>query len=966
MKDKDSPRVRITANGGEADRVIEILEREGFRAELATGAEDFDRGRQFLELMARATNDAVYEWEFASDRIWWSEGFQALFGRSPRGQSLESWRREVHPDDRDDVMASLREAITEGRDRWSAEYRFRRADGGYAYVLERGFVLRDEADQPVRMVGCLMDLTHRREAEEALRRSEARFRELAENVQEVFFHMEVADRRLVYLSPHYARVWQRDPAELADRPLAWLRAVSRGDRAAVVDAFRQGLAGRKVAVDFRILRPDGAERWVRGAVYPIHAADGSLLRIVGTARDITERKTAVLELARTNRALEMLGACNEVLIRNDDETHLLAEICRVAVEIGGYRMAWVGYACHDAGRTIVPMAHAGAEGGYLSEIHLTWSDGDIRGQGPGGRTIRSGRPVVCGDIRVESERFAWREAALRRGFRGLICLPLREGAETIGMLALYSGGTLSPGDEELRLLQKLADNLAFGIGHLRSERERRRMEVAIRQQASLLDTARDAILVRALDHRITYWNKSAERLYGWNRDEALGRSIETLLYRDPEPFRTATAQVVTDGGWVGELRQFAKDGRELVVECRWTLVRDDDGEPASILAINTDVTAHKELERQLLRAQRMESIGTLAGGIAHDLNNILAPISMSIELLRMRFSDERSAGLLETIDQSARRGAAMVGQVLSFARGMEGRRIEFDPAEPLEAVARIARDTFPKNIAIHTLVEPGLPAVEGDPTQIHQVLLNFCVNARDAIPAAGGSITLAAETAGTRDAEAQVRLAVRDTGCGMPPELVEKIFDPFFTTKSIGEGTGLGLSTALAIAKGHRGRIEVDSAPGRGSTFSLLIPALRRGAPAAERPEPDSPSPGGGGGETVLLVDDEAAVREVARQALETFGYRVLSAADGAEALAVHERHAEEIALVLTDMTMPVMDGATLVAQLAKRAPHLPVIVTSGVGAAGAEFPSVRAFLPKPASAAALIGAVREALSHTG
>jgi two-component system, cell cycle sensor histidine kinase and response regulator CckA len=241
---------------------------------------------------------------------------------------------------------------------------------------------------------------------------------------------------------------------------------------------------------------------------------------------------------------------------------------------------------------------------------------------------------------------------------------------------------------------------------------------AASERASLLDLSRDAIMVCGLDHRVTYWNKSAERLYGWTAAEAVGRLRTELKDLNSEVFRQACEKVLLTGEWDGELQQVTKTGRRLVVEARWTLLRDPTGQPRSILVINTDITERKKVEEQLLRAQRMESLGTLAGGIAHDLNNALTPIMMSIELLKLHEHDTARIGVLATIENSARRGAEMVRQVLSFSRGVEGQRVEVQVGHLLKGIEKIAGETFEKNIRVCTTMPADLWVVLGDPTQI--------------------------------------------------------------------------------------------------------------------------------------------------------------------------------------------------------------------------------------------------------
>jgi PAS domain S-box-containing protein len=495
------------------------------------------------------------------------------------------------------------------------------------------------------------------------------------------------------------------------------------------------------------------------------------------------------------------------------------------------------------------------------------------------------------------------------------------------------------------------------------------------EQASLLDKAQDAIVVRDLAHRITYWNKSAERLYGWTADEMLGK-VARDLQPDLAVFDETMRKLMEQGDWVGEIIQTGKDGRHLTVESRWTLVRDARGQGTAVLVINTDITERRKLEQQFLRAQRLESIGTLAGGIAHDLNNVLTPIMVSIGMLSARETDPDRLDILNTLETSARRGADMVQQVLSFARGVEGRRVPVQVGDVVRDIERIVNDTFLKNIDVRTCVAPDLWTVSGDPIQIHQVLLNLCVNARDAMPD-GGRLSISAtnvvldEAFGAANIDAgpgpHVLLQVRDSGSGIPPEIVDRIFEPFFTTKDVSKGTGLGLSTSMAIVKSHQGFIRVDSTPGSGSTFSVYLPArdiARPDPPSAKAVERSR-----GSGELILVVDDEAPVRLITRRMLEAFGYRVAIAADGAQALAVYLERKEEIAVVITDMMMPVMDGPTMIRTLRTMNPAIRIIAASGLpqpagnGQDGADSP-VRHFLPKPYTADALLSVLKQVLSE--
>ncbi|WP_415911098.1 PAS domain S-box protein [Oleiharenicola sp. Vm1] len=469
--------------------------------------------------------------------------------------------------------------------------------------------------------------------------------------------------------------------------------------------------------------------------------------------------------------------------------------------------------------------------------------------------------------------------------------------------------------------------------------EMKRAQSRIAEQAALLDQTQDAIIVRDLQHRIVYWNKGAEHLYGWTAEEVSGRSINDLLYRDLGQLTNATESLVRHGQWSGELRHFTKAGREVTIESRWRLLRDAHGHPTSVLAVNTDVTERKLIEAQFLRAQRVESIGTLAGGIAHDLNNLLSPIVMSVGLLREGALTPADRKLVDAIETSANRGTELVKQVLSFARGVEGARIPVLPGHLVREIESLVRNTFPKNITFSAEIAPGTHYVHGDPTQLNQVLLNLCVNARDAMPG-GGRITVRAGNteidASCADAHpslalgSYVELEVSDTGCGIPREVIDRIFEPFFTTKEPGKGTGLGLSTVLGIVRSHGGSVQVNSEPGRGTTFRILLPAQRGAAPVAPR-DHGAPQYPQGRGQTVLVVDDDAMVLSVTRQTLSTYNYRVLAAEDGAQAMAVFATERDRIELVLTDLMMPVMDGLALIAAIHRLKPDTRIVAMTGL-----------------------------------
>lgn len=506
--------------------------------------------------------------------------------------------------------------------------------------------------------------------------------------------------------------------------------------------------------------------------------------------------------------------------------------------------------------------------------------------------------------------------------------------------------------------------------------ERKNAEQRVSQQAALLDLAHDAIAVTTVEGIIEYWNKSAEKLYGWSADDALGKDIRALIMNSDSALDLAARATIRETGeWTGEMVHRAKQGADVSVQSSWTLVRDGHRVPKSILMINTDITQKKSLEAKFLRTQRMESIGTLAGGIAHDLNNVLSPILLAISLLKEDAKDDATRQMLSLVEESARRGSDMVKQVMMFGRGVEGARMVLQPRHLVREMRQIIEQSFPKSIQLVMSMPNAVPCVLGDATQLHQVLLNLCVNARDAMPAGG---TLGIEVAGVvLDAQyaalnpdatpgRYVLLKVSDTGVGIAPEAQEKIFEPFYTTKEVGSGTGLGLSTVMGIVRSHGGFLRVQSEVGKGTAFEIYIPAVA--TEGAEQSEQTGPAVRRGRGETILVVDDERIVREITKATLEDTGYRVLTASDGAEALALYAKHGEEIALVLTDVVMPYLDGASTIRALQRLNPQVKVIASSGLNTqekrAGARMLFGVPLLEKPYTTNMLLAKLGEVMGY--
>jgi PAS domain S-box-containing protein len=496
--------------------------------------------------------------------------------------------------------------------------------------------------------------------------------------------------------------------------------------------------------------------------------------------------------------------------------------------------------------------------------------------------------------------------------------------------------------------------------------ERREAETRFRV---LFEQSPDGIVIIDPDTaRFLEFNEAAHRQLGYSREEFARLAIPDLEAAEtPEETWTRIARVIRGGKDDFDTRQRTRQGEIRDVHVTAQIV-EVLGRPV-YHCVWRDITEKKKLEAQSLRHQRIESVGRLTSGIAHDLNNILAPILMCAPLLRETLRDPAGLKIVDLVEASAQRGAGIIKQLLTFGRGTAGERVAVQLLSLVRDMANIIGETFPKNITARREAPSDVWPVSGDATQLHQVLMNLCVNARDAMPE-GGTLTLELENVQVDEALARMNpgaspgryvvLSVTDTGAGIPPENLDKVFDPFFTTKELGEGTGLGLSTVIGIVKSHRGSVAINSKVGRGTQFRVYLPA-GEAPPDAGLPLNPEPLPRGQG-ELVLIVDDEESLRRVARQILERHGYRALEAADGTEGLTQYAQRQAEIQLVMTDLAMPFMDGPALIRALRQTNPQARIVAMSGHQSVS-KIPKrltepVQAFLAKPFNSASLLQTV--------
>jgi PAS domain S-box-containing protein len=775
-----------------------------------------------------------------------------------------------------------------------------------------------------------VNITERKTFEMALREGEREQRQLAEKLERERLRLLEAqavakvgswETNLSTMSVIWSlethRIFETDPATFQPTHSRFLELVHPEDRAKVDAAFIESQKSQiACSIEHRLLL-NGRIKFIEERWQAVRDADGNPLRAVGTCQDITERHQAEEVLQVSEERYRSLASATAQIVWTTDADGRVA----------GGLPEWQRFTGQSMDEI---QGH-----GWTNAVH---PEDMARTLQIWNRSVQNRAEYDC-EYRLRREDGVYREFAVR------------------GTPVLAKDG-----------------HIVEWVGCCTDITDRKCAEERLAEQAALLDIAHEAILVKDLEDRIIYWNKGAERTYGWTAAEAVGRKSQELLGHDEALFKKAIDVLMSTGEWHGELMKLAKDRRELTVETRWTLVRDAEGKPKSILAINSDITEKKKLEAQFLRSQRMESIGTLAGGVAHDLNNILAPIMMSIDILRMKSDNPQTDKILETIQVSAKRGADIVRQVLSFARGMEGERVEIQPKHLIKDIDHIITETFPKDVQLDFTAPNDTWTILGDPTQIHQILLNLCVNARDAM-SNGGKLTIKVENSIWDEQYAAmndrakpgryVKMSVSDTGSGIAPAILDKIYEPFFTTKDLNKGTGLGLSTVIAIVKSHGGTINVESELNKGTTFDVYLPAVETSSEAKNTQLEETALPRGKG-ETILVVDDEASVLNITTQTLQAFGYRVLNASDGARAVAVFAAQKGNISVVITDMMMPVMDGAATVLALRRISPTIKIITASGLNAteniAKATSTGVSQFLLKPYTASTLLKAVRKIL----
>ena len=784
-------------------------------------------------------------------------------------------------------------------------------------------------------------------------------------------------------------------------------------------------------------------------VYSTPVDVGGRWLLFSIVHDATERKHAEREQQRLNRALRLLSDCNVALVRAEDEQRLLFDICRLVVEVGGYVMAWIGFPQQDTGKSVHPVARSGYEDGYLENIRVSWDAALDIGRGATGTAIRTGATSIITNYSTDVNAIPWREAAIRRGFRSAIGLPLISQGRAIGALTLYGSEPEVFASQEVALLEELASNLAFGIETLRMRRQKeafeaelteaqriahignwaldlvtgklrwseetfRLFEIAPDQFGATYDAFLDAIhpedrdevnrayaasvenrAVYAIDHRILMadgrikWvqergttdfdeagkplrsrgtvqditerkraeselrlaasvfansnegivitdasniivdvNPAFTRISGYSRDEAIGLSPSLLASgRHGADFYAGMWDSIRDQDfWQGEIWNRRKGGEVYAELLAISTIRDDTGRVRQHIGIFFDISERKRTEALLLQSQKMEAIGTLASGIAHDFNNILTSIlGFNHLILGDIANSEAVARHVNKVQLAGTRAKDLVRQILTFSRQMPSQKSALDLCQIVTEVYQLIRTAAPANVKICQELPSGRAMVLATSIQLHQILMNLCVNAIDAIGKQTGTVWIVLARAGSG-----FKLSVTDTGCGISREIQSKIFDPFFTTKGTGKGTGLGLSVVHGIVEDLGGTIAVERPPASGARFVIHLPQADFVGGEAKAAQTSmvagSVSPPS---LRVLAVDDDSAIVELLCSFLKRRGHRVSTSTEPAEALG-WIRGGERFDVVITDQVMPKITGIEFARAIGDCAPGTRVLLCSG------------------------------------
>ncbi|UFS72663.1 PAS domain S-box protein [Geomonas sp. RF6] len=930
-------------------------------------AEELRENRERLVFAAELASLVQWEYDVASGLFRFNDEFYALYGTTAEREggyslSCEQYMRFLPSECAGMVPAGIERALASRNCDYmvQVEHPILRRDGETRYMVVRFRVACNDAGNIIKLYGTNQDITDLKKAELAAREGYQLFRAAFDVIPEYLSISGFEDGVFTDVNPGFTKVTGYAAEDVIGKSALQLGIwTNEGDRRRLIETVQKEGFADSLVTTFR--HKDGHYLTVAVSAGKITLHNKSFL--FGFVKDITESRRAENAMVHLNRTLRALTKCNEALVRASNEQQLLNDICRLVVEEGGHRLAWVAYAEKDAPRAFRAVAEAGDTGGYVQTLQITWDDADIE-QGPVGTAIRTGAPAYVADIELAPPTAGWRQRAESHGFRSILAVPLLSEVQH-GAISIYSAEPDAFDPEEVELMMQLANDLAYGIGALRTRASHREATETLRsaaeeyralaassdQQRALLRALLDSIpdLIFFKDHSSTYLgcNKAFATFAGRTEQELTGMTDFDIFPREAAAlFREMDNQMMTQRQtlryeeWVNY-----PDGRRVLLETLKTPFYDPDGTACGLIGISRDVTErhHAEekrgqLEVQLHQAQKMEAVGQLAGGIAHDFNNILTAIMGYSDILAIRLEEDSVLrGYASQVQLATGRAAELTARLLAFSRKQVLRTKPVVLQQAVSEFKKVFARIIPEDIDFTVNMPKEDLVVLADQGQLEQVLMNLLTNAKDAMPQ-GGTLVLAGSKVSMDTGFLHVHgfgalgdyacLSVSDTGVGMDEETKRRIFEPFYTTKALGKGTGLGMAVTYGIVKQHNGYIAVQSALHAGTTCQIYLPLLEEVPQHAEVSAEEYPVQGGK--ETILLAEDDEAVRQLHKMILEQAGYRVIEAGDGQDALEHFIAHEGEIDFLATDVVMPKLDGKALYEKIKNLHPGIKAIFMSG------------------------------------
>ncbi len=839
---------------------------------------------QRLDLALKGADLGVWDWHVQTGRVHQDEVWHTQLGYSidDMEKHITSWENHIHPDDKDAVFKALNDCLEGRSDFYSVEHRLMTKSGDWKWILTRGKVVeRDEKGLALRMLGTHLDVDKTKRTELDLREKNELFGLLAETIQDAFWISEPEMKGIQYISPGYEKIWGQSEQELHSNPMSFLNAVHPEDAERVRNVLHESHSEAKAhTIEYRIIRPDGSERWIMDRGYPVFGEDGEFRFLCGTCTDITIQKKSQEDLRMFKASVE----CSNSGIAIADLDGNLVYVNESLARMHGVSVS------ECVGR-------------HLSMLHTT-----------------ARMPVVRQSIQTLFDSGSFQALELYHVHK--------DGSE---FPTLMNGAMILDSHGKPSLIMSTVTD----ISELKkAQEERHRLATVIEQSAK-------RIIITDTEGRIVYVNPAFEATTGYDRKEVVGQFPAIISSGSHEKaFFEDMWKTITQGKtWKGQLINRKKDGALMYEQSTISPIRDSSGNITGYVQIARDITEEENLRRQLTQSQKMEAIGTMAGGIAHDFNNIIQAIIGNAELVMNDLPKGSSAhNRLSRVLEAAERSGEMVRQILAFSRQSDQKVSSIDVGPLVREGIKFLRASIPPNIEIEARVESGLGHIMANPTQFHQVLMNLCVNASQAMIDNKGKILVELDQLNVDEDFAachpplrpglHLRLRVSDTGKGIPLSVRNKIFDPYFTTKEPGQGTGLGLAVAQGIVSSFSGNITVDTTEGAGTVFTICIPIVEKEVTESPsvRHEPEKCSVSG----NILVVDDEEDIAEIARLQLNHLGHRVTVTTDPDEAFRLFSQDPDQFDLVVTDLMMPEISGTELAEKIRAIRKDVPIIIFTG------------------------------------